>query len=271
VPDLPSPGRFLVLKIGGSLVSDKKRGGHIDHDLVGAYAAMVADLTRVRPGRIVLVAGGGAFGHGTVRHLDPADHSAAVALTEATFQVKWAWTTALRACGVRVLPMQLAAAATLEQGRGRMQSAVLREALEHRILPVLSGDCLLTESGTLEVFGSDRVPSLVLDTVAEPVRIVMLTDVPGVLLDGPGGREVLPYIDPDRPGRLRGLLWDNGWDTSGSMGGKLRELISFAQRGAECVITRGDARAGSLRFLLDPVSAWPRHVRHTRVARPQAR
>jgi isopentenyl phosphate kinase len=101
VTDHPVPDRFLVLKIGGSLVSDKKGSGHIDDELVGAYAAMVADLARARPGRIVLVAGGGAFGHGAVRHLDPADHFAAIALTEATFRVKWVWTTALRACGAR--------------------------------------------------------------------------------------------------------------------------------------------------------------------------
>ncbi len=260
---------LLVLKIGGSLVSDKKGSRHIDDELVGAYAARIADLVRARPGRTVFVSGGGALGHGAVRHLDPADPCAALALTEATFRVKWAWTTALRGRGVRVIPLQLTAAATLEGGQARMQPAVLRRALDHGILPVLSGDCLLTERGTLGVFGSDLVPSIVLDAVSEPVRIVMLTDVPGILLDGPGGCEVLPYVDADQPGGVFDLLWDNGWDATGSMAGKLRALITFARRGAECVITRGEPDA-SLRFLADPVSAWPRHVRHTRIARQRA-
>jgi isopentenyl phosphate kinase len=263
--------RCLVLKIGGSLVSDKKGNRHIDHDLVAAYSAMVADLVALAPGRVVLVAGGGAFGHGAVRGLDPDDPFAALDLTEATFQVKWAWAKALRAVGVRAMPLQLAAVTTLDDGEGRVQGEVLCRLLRHGMLPVLSGDCLLNEHGVLEVFGSDRVPSLVLDAVSDRVRIVTLTDVPGVLLDGPDGDRVLPYIDPDDPSEAFAATWDNSaWDTSGAMAGKLHELIAFARRGAECFITRGNPAEGSLRFLLDPAEQWPAGIRHTRIATKEA-
>jgi isopentenyl phosphate kinase len=263
---------FLVVKIGGSLVSDKKADRNLDLAAVRGYARQLAELVRLRPGRVAFVAGGGALGHGAVRHLDPRDPFASLVLTEATFTVKWAWTQALRAEGVRAMPLQVAAACLLDDGAASFQGAVFRRLLGLGALPVLSGDCVLTQDGRLEIFGSDRVPGLVLDELAGPVRIVALTNVSGVLVGGPESDEVLARIDPDDAGEAFAHLWDNSaWDTSGSMGGKLVELLGFARRGAECVIMRGDPDADGLRFLFDPVELWPSGIRHTRIAKAEVR
>ncbi len=257
---------FLVVKIGGSLVSDKQAGRHLDTLAVKKYATAVAHLVRHRPGRVVFVAGGGSFGHGAVRGLDTSSDFAAVDLTEATFAVKWAWVMAFREAGLDAVPLQVAAM-TLFEGAGTCTDGrVLRRLLEEGALPVLSGDSVLDESGQLRVLGSDHVPSVVIDVVPGPWRVVTLTDVPGVLLDGPDGKEVLPHVDPHDPSLAFASVWGTAaWDTSGAMAGKLDALTAHARRGAECLIMRGDPDADLSHLLVD-VDEWSPALLHTRIS-----
>lgn len=262
----------LVVKIGGSLVSDKARDGHLDHDVLEGYAKLVADLYRCAPGRVVLVAGGGSIGHGAVRNLAPDDPLAVLPLTEATFGVKWHWISALRRHGVPCLPVQVAAIVSFgTRGGPDVQGLVLRRLLSHGMLPVLSGDCVLTGDGSLRIFGSDEVPATVVRSVPGSVRVAVLTDVHGLLADGPGGDVVVPEVDADAPEAAFACVWPPaGHDTSGAMGGKLTALVGHARQGAECFILRGDHTAIGLDFLLRPVREWPSGLRYTRIASRRA-
>ncbi|MEU4690084.1 hypothetical protein [Actinoplanes sp. NPDC023714] len=270
VPGSASAPQFVIVKIGGSLVSQKDRAGHLDTDELGRYADQVADLWRAAPGRVALVAGGGAIGHGAVRHLEPGDPFASLDLTFATFTVKWAWIEALRSRGVRCFPVQVGAICALQDDVVVPQTTVIDELLRAGALPVLSGDCVLTPSGRLEIFGSDRVPGIFLGgpRAGRHVRVAVLTDVPGVLADGPGGSRSIPYLDPDDLDAVAGFLWPAApHDTSGAMAGKVRALGALAGAGAECLILKGDPGAGDLRFLLDPVVRWAPVKPYTRIAR----
>ncbi|QZZ33184.1 hypothetical protein [Streptomyces sp. ST1015] len=277
---------LLVLKVGGSLVSDKRADDGIDADALAGYARQVAGLVRERPGRVVFVAGGGAFGHGAVRELRADDPFTALELTRATFTVKWAWVNALRDAGVAAMPLQVAALAWDRRPAGRVGDAdprtvgagtgeeveadrtVLRKLLDAGAVPVLSGDCVLAADGRLRILGSDHVPGLLLDAGFGRVRIVTLTNVSGVLADGPAGTEVVPFVDPDAPGTAHDLVWESAsWDTSDAMHGKLRALTSHARRGGECLIMRGDPDTPTLTHLFAPVAAWPPALPHTLIAR----
>ncbi|MEV0785337.1 hypothetical protein AB0I52_20685 [Streptomyces sp. NPDC050423] len=258
--DLPT---FLILKIGGGLFSVKSRDHDIDHDAVAGYARQVADLAAAAPGRMVLVSGGGSYGHGAVRHLDPEDPWAALPLTGANAELRWIWTTALHRAGALAFPVQLAAAAVLEEGGAVVGVGSLQRLLATGALPVLTGDCLPHPDGSLRVVGSDHVPSALLGLSAGPVRVAMLTDVDGVLDDG----RTIPWIDPRATGPAReALRVAPDWDTTGAMAGKLDAVLDCARRGAECLILRGDPDQPDLRHLLRPVSNWPAELRHTRIA-----
>ncbi|QNP75036.1 hypothetical protein IAG44_40235 [Streptomyces roseirectus] len=277
---------LLVLKVGGSLVSDKRADDGIDAAALAGYARQIAALVRARPGRVVFVAGGGAFGHGAVRELRPDDPFTALELTRATFTVKWAWVDALRGAGVAAMPLQVAALAWDRRPAGRVGDAdprtvgagtgeevqadrtVLRKVLAAGAVPVLSGDCVLAADGRLRILGSDHVPGLLLGAGFGRVRIVTLTDVAGVLADGPDGTEVVPFVDPDAPDAAHDLVWESAsWDTSDAMHGKLRALTSHARRGGECLILRGDPDGTDLTHLLAPLTDWPPTLPHTLITR----
>lgn len=188
-PTRPGEPRLLVLKIGGSVLSDKQDTGETDFDAIGAFAGQVADLIAEYPGRVVLVTGGGALCHpvGLRIKADRQDPYAAVALTEPAFTMRWAWTARLRERGVRAVPLQVTAMfGERADGSTITETGVVRRLLAEGALPVLSSDCVVTSVGTLRILSSDEVPALMVAEEFGPVRIVTLTDVPGILTGGPG-------------------------------------------------------------------------------------
>jgi len=269
-PTRPGEPRLLVLKIGGSVLSDKQDTGETDFDAIGAFAGQVADLIAEYPGRVVLVTGGGALCHpvGLRIKADRQDPYAAVALTEPAFTMRWAWTIRLRERGVRAVPLQVTAMfGERADGSTITETGVVRRLLAEGALPVLSSDCVVTSAGTLRILSSDQVPALMPAEEFGPVRIVTLTDVPGILTGGPGS-PVLRYLDPDDLAVAERLFWPtDAWDATGAMAGKVEALAEHARRGAECVIARGDRAAGSLRHLFAPMAEWPADTPYTLISR----
>ncbi|MBV9821493.1 MAG: hypothetical protein JO144_04555 [Actinobacteria bacterium] len=267
------PPALLVLKIGGSLVSRRELLDDLDRERVAAYAAMVAELARQAAGvPVVLVVGGGSYGHGSVRHADPDRPADLVRLTEATARLRWAWVRALFEAGVPAVPVQVSALAARRRGRTLSWAAqTLAAARQDGFLPVLSGDVVLAGSGRLEVLGSDRVPRIVVDAGDPPahrIRVAMLTDVEG-LRDGGPTAALLPAIDPRRPQAAYGALWEPAaGDTTGGMRGKLDALVDLALDGVECVLLSGPAALAAPHLLLRPAGDWPPELAATRIARP---
>ncbi|MDG6103696.1 hypothetical protein Daura_24745 [Dactylosporangium aurantiacum] len=255
---------LLVLKVGGSVLTDKYSTGGTDYAAIDDFAARIADLHAEQPGRIVLVTGGGPLCHpvGMRIKADRADAYAAVALTEPAFAMRWAWTTRLRAHGVRAVPLQVSAMYTERPDGTVVQTEAVERLLRAGALPVLSSDFVVTAGGTLRIFSSDEVPALFTAERFRPLRVVALSDVPGILT---GGGDVLPEVDPHRLDEIRGLLWNKPGNATGAMDGKVAALAALARDGVECVIARGE-RTRPMRHLLAPMSEWPPATPRTLIA-----
>jgi isopentenyl phosphate kinase len=269
----PGEPHVLVVKVGGGLLSDKRTGGGTSSSAIDDFAALLDDLVTAYPGRVVLVTGGGSLCHTVgVGVNEKGDPFSAVALTEPAFAMKWAWTAALRARGVRAVPLQVAAMAWEDTaGEVVANTAVVRRVLAEGALPVLSSDFIVTAAGTLRILSSDYVPGILVHEQFAPVRIVTLADVPGILTGTELDSPVLPHVDLDDLAQAESLIWPTGeWDATGAMAGKVAALAEHARRGAECLITRGDQRAPSLRYLFDPLSCWPSSIPRTVIARRQS-
>jgi len=261
----------LIIKIGGSLFSDKCQNRVVDEGAIAGYARLVGDLWKTAPGCVVFISGGGSFGHPVARALDPADPHASLALTEANFVLKWIWTTALRKEGAPALPFQLTGICSFDGEQLQVQGGALRRALDIGALPVLSGDCLISRDCSLRILPSDRLPEIFMSLLPTPIRIVSLTNVAGILTDGPNGSSVLRCVDATAPQSAYQFLWAApDWDMSQAMFGKLDAMIQFARLGAECLILKGNPDAANVRFLLKPVGQWPPETTYTRIALPDA-
>ncbi|MFJ9556023.1 hypothetical protein ACIRPH_19570 [Nocardiopsis sp. NPDC101807] len=259
VPDL------LAVKVGGSLFSRKDKPGDLDEGAMSRTALSLYRLSRVLKVPLVLISGGGAFGHGAIRQHDATNAFSLAGLTEATFEVKKSWAGRLRAVGFDAFPLQLAAMCVLRDGKPRLESSLLRELLDHGVLPVLSGDVLFDDDGRIHVFSSDRVPELLSPLVGGNLRVVVLTDVDGIVVDGEGGDRILPHVDAEAPQEAYAALWKSSeWDATGAMHTKLDALLTCARDGAECFIMRGEP-GSDLDFLSSPYQEWPSKVKSTRI------
>src|SRR5699024_4718720 len=120
-----------------------------------------------------------------------------------------------------------------------LESTRLQEMINQDVLPVLSGDVVFDEKGGIHVFSSDRVPEILSSTNTGNLRVVTLTDVDGIVVDGEGGDRILPHIDARSPEDAYAALWkSNEWDATGAMHTKLDAMITCARRGADCFIMR---------------------------------
>lgn len=262
---------LLVLKVGGSLLSDKEAENGIDPAAFDAYAALVGDLATAYPGRLILVTGGGARCHPVGRRINESGHDpyAAVALTEPAFAMRWEWTVRLRAAGVRAVPLQ-STDLLQDVGGGRWAGSahVVAGLLRHGALPVLSSDCVLTETGGLRILSSDETPAVAFEAgvAARRIRIVALTDVPGIIAGPDRSGPVIEYVDPTDLDSVRTWFWDRERDATGAMAGKVEALAAHARRGAQCVIAEGRADAADLRHLMAPLDDWPADTPRTLIA-----
>jgi isopentenyl phosphate kinase len=250
LPDAP----FCVLKVGGSVLTDRERIRTVNADALRQTAAALAGWLPRAPGPVVLVVGGGSFGHNVVaehglsldgRHAQPAE---AFELTASLFALKAAVARALADQGVRVMPLQ----ETLLFGWGKEGARLTRPSVLSRCraggwLPLVTGGLVPRRGGVLQVMSSDRVARAVAG--AFPVRrYVVLTDRPGLCDPFRAGFPLVRRVSAERHAEAMTLVRPaTRLDVNGAMREKLLSVLELAARGVESVI--GDGReldAGTL-------------------------
>lgn len=219
----------IVLKLGGSVVTDKSGDCAIRSDRIGECAGEIAR----RPGiQLVLVHGAGSCGHPQAhRHrldqgVPPGDLAGIPETHHAVADLNRAVVDALRqagreAVGIHPLGHCVAAAGRLQHPDWRAVGLLLSLG----VTPVLHGDVVMdTVRGASIVSGDQLVASLAL--ALSPDRVGLATDVPGVL-----GRDGV-VVGRIRRGEGRGLAGGSrSTDVTGGMEGKLGELLALADAG----------------------------------------
>jgi isopentenyl phosphate kinase len=251
---LPRNGACIILKIGGSLLTHRDQACRLNHQRVSAYVQAIAASWSALSGRLILVLGGGSFGHNVVQchGLQNGVTGSALLdrqmLTLSMLEMKVELSRQLRAARVPCFPFHTSSLLTTRgrQVASRHLDGVLA-ALHDGILPVLSGDVVFDHELGFVLFSSDRVPEMFLGQL-DIARVVVLTDVPGVL-DG-SGRLVE---------RVHGDNWRDVWsatsvsakaDVTGGMRSKFEAVLEAARRGIECLIADGSDPAEGIRAVL---------------------
>jgi isopentenyl phosphate kinase len=219
----------VVLKLGGSVVTDKAGDCAVRSDRIGECAGEIARRPEIQ---VVLVHGAGSCGHRQARRhrLDqgvPPGEIAGIAETHhAVADLNRVVVDALRragreAVGIHPLGHCVAAAGRLQHPDWRPVGLMLSLG----VTPVLHGDVVMdTVRGASIVSGDQLVASLA--RALSPDRVGLATDVPGVL----GGDGAV--VGRIRRGEGTGLVGGSrNTDVTGGMEGKLEELLALADAG----------------------------------------
>ncbi|OHU95188.1 hypothetical protein [Pseudoalteromonas byunsanensis] len=257
---------LLIVKVGGSLFSDKMTDRQLDEQALQTYAQLMASLYRNAPGHVIMISGGGSYGHHAVRCIDESDELSLLSLGMINFELKCVWHEQLKRCGIKSYPLHLASMTSCVNRENFDSSAkFVNKLLYAKYLPLVTGDALLNEQGVLEVVGSDYVAGAFKDLEFNKIRIVIMTDVPGVLQKSATGqfetiKEIDQFNDPAQ------WLWETPeGDTSGAMQGKIAALLKQAKWGAECFIVEGQACLKNPRWLFEEHSDWPEEFKSTQI------
>lgn len=222
----------VVLKLGGSLITEKDRPETLDEDALAAACDAIADaLSGGAVERLVVVHGGGSFGH---HHASEHGVSTTAGTTDVTavMDVHGAMRTLNRSVlsrlhdrdvpAVPVHPLSLSARPAGTNGGLDLPLSSTATLLDEGFVPVLHGDGVATAGEGVTVLSGDELV-VELASGLDARRVGVCSTVPGVL-DGDGG--VIPSIDSfDAVADALGA--SDTTDVSGGMAAKVRELLAL--------------------------------------------
>ena len=221
----------VILKLGGSVITDKSGECTIDHVHLRGIAAQVAARDTAA---LVLVHGAGSCGHPEARRyrinegLD-AETVPGVYLTHAAVSLlNTAVVDALRDAGVEAIGIHPLDLALAEGGRlASLETRHIAEMIRYGIVPVLHGDVVMDRLKGACIISGDQIVARLAVALGSR-RVGLATDVAGVLQSG----AVVPRIDREIVETLD-IGGSGNTDVTGGMRGKIGELLALADAGTD--------------------------------------
>lgn len=222
---------IVLLKLGGSVITDKSGSDTVDHARLAALAGEIARRSNLR---LVLVHGAGSCGHPEAARYHIQDgvgqaNKEGIAVThEAVAGLNRAVVAALREHGVDAVGIHPLAGCRADNGHLiSCEHLPIAQLVRLGITPVLHGDVVMDKSRGACIISGDQIIRY-LAVALGAARVGLATDVPGVLDKG----AVVPVITRDMVGRLT-IGCSENTDVTGGMKGKITELLGLAEEGIE--------------------------------------
>lgn len=217
---------LVVLKLGGSVITEKEAHETVDEPtLQSAAAAIGGSIDRID---LLVVHGGGSFGHvhaaahGVSTTDGSRDREAMAAIHGAMKRLNGAVVDALAAESVPTVPVHpLSLAARDRNATLTMGIDGITRLLSEGFVPVLHGDVIAHGGRGVTVLSGDEIVTYLAEELRAD-RIGVCSTVPGVLDDDGDVVDVIEEYETIAP-----VLGDSeATDVSGGMAGKVRQLLS---------------------------------------------
>ena len=232
---------LLILKLGGSVITDKDTPETVDDDALDSVVSAIAatgstasDTTATagndgNPG-LIIVHGGGSFGHvhaaehGVSTTEGSHDPAAVTAIHGAMQQLNGVVIDRLQTAGINAVPVHpLSAVARGDDATLSLPTAAVAGLLGEGFVPVLHGDVIAHAGEGVTVLSGDELVTGLAERLGA-TRVGLCSTVPGVL-DAEG--EVIASIT-DFESVAAALGDSESTDVSGGMAGKVRELLALS-------------------------------------------
>jgi isopentenyl phosphate kinase len=259
-------GELILVKLGGSVITDKTRPETPRLDVIHRLAREVASARETRPGlRLILGHGSGSFGHfpalrfNTRQGVATSEEWAGFAqVAAAAASLNRLVVDAFLEEGVPVWSVQPSASALCQSGAlVSLDLAPIQAALERGLVPLVYGDVALdsVQGGTIisteQIFGY-------LAHRFQPSRMLLAGVVEGVFDADPlrePSASLVPEITPGNWASVRQMLGgSHGSDVTGGMVTKVEEMVALAQElpGLTIQILSGERPEALYQALLEP-------------------
>lgn len=239
---------MLLVKIGGSLITDKTRRESLRADVLRQLAEDLAELRTEYPQQqIILGHGSGSFGHFEAHNYQTAkgvktenDWYGFARVAHIAARLNRHVVDALLAADVSAISVQPSASIESVNGKvSALDTSGISRAMQHHLVPVFYGDVSYDTSLGGTIASTEAIMRYLADHF--PVsRIVLLGEVTGVL-DQEGN--VIPYISLDNFTSIaESLEGSRGVDVTGGMLSKVTEMLDIAREHPSLTIHIVDGR-----------------------------
>ena len=234
---------MIVLKLGGSVLTDKEKPMTADRSAIERLAEEIS-LSGIR--ELVLVHGGGSFGHPVAERFNIAEgfkeepqilgfsktHRAMVELNRIIVD-------ALIGRGIPALPLAPSSFITTNNRRiETLDLRILRGLLERGFTPVLYGDAVLDTKKGFSILSGDQLSArLSLELGAS--RLIFGVDIDGVYTSDPKvnpDARLLESLSLREAEDMSGIGRATTTDVTGGMLGKIREALPVVEAGIPVLI-----------------------------------
>jgi isopentenyl phosphate kinase len=228
--EMTTDDSITVLKLGGSLITEKDHPETLDdRALADAADAVAKALDSGSTERLVIVHGGGSFGHhhasehGITTTEGTHDHAAVTDVHEAMKTLNRFVRSRLHERDVPAIPVHpLSAGVRDGDGNLTLPTAQVETMLAEGFVPVLHGDGIAhAGEGVTVLSGDEIVTNLAVSLDAD--RVGLCSTVPGVL---DTDEEVIPEISAFEDA-AEALGASDATDVTGGMAAKVRELLEL--------------------------------------------
>jgi isopentenyl phosphate kinase len=239
-----------ILKIGGSVLTDKNKVSAARPEAIGRIAKEIGDSSGTS---LVLIHGAGSFGHHQAREyrlnegLNDQSIKGILPTHNAVTSLNRMIVDALQMSGVDALPVHPLSNCTLNNGRiEHMCMDVIKRMLHAEIVPVLHGDVVMDSAKGVDVLSGDQLVTY-LARALKADRVGIGTNVDGVL---DAGGNVIKKITPANINKVNRIIrGSEGVDVTGGMQGKITELMTLAKAGIPSRVFNAEKPGSIMNFL----------------------
>lgn len=255
---------MLLLKLGGSLITDKTRDNTPRPNVIARLARELAGALSKTPMPVLLGHGSGSFGHAAARKYgtraglrDAESWRGFAAVSVAAARLNRLVADALHEAGLPVFSVLPSASARCQDGALRyLDTRPIRAALRNGIVPLVMGDVALDDARGVTIVSTEEVFAYLVDEFADDpdlrvTRVLLAGETEGVYAGSDTG-QVIPRITPANWESLRaGVGGSRGADVTGGMASKVQDMLRLvsAHPGLTACIFSGLAEGNVARAL----------------------
>jgi len=233
-----------VLKLGGSVITNKEKAMTPNLPAIGRLAS---EISRANVSSLVLVHGGGSFGHPIAKQYSIEDgykdQSQMIGFSktrQAMTKLNKLVVDSLIQHNIPAVTVQPSSCTITKQGRiNLMEEKPLKKLLEMGFVPVLYGDAVLDSDIGFAILSGDQLVSS-LATRLEAKRIIVGIDVDGLYTSDPKTdpkAQPIKHITLPELRKMQHKITDvRVTDVTRGMLGKMLELIPAAEKGIRVII-----------------------------------
>jgi len=249
---------LYLLKLGGSLITDKSQAHTARLDVLARLAGEIAAALSDQPElRLVIGHGSGSFGHVAGQRYDTRNgvqnHEQWLGFAEVWKEARalnQIVVESLEAAGLPVIAFPPSAGAIAAGGQvSSWDLAPLRAALAAGLVPLINGDTIFDSRLGGTILSTEELFFYLAPRLGAG-RILLAGVEAGVWRDYPERAELIPAITPQNFERIAQSLGSSAAvDVTGGMAAKVEEMLRLVERtpGLEVLIFPGEDMARALR------------------------